>query len=920
MEEVERRLLQNKYEIVSKIKQGGFGVVYYGFDRVFDKPVAIKAIEPGLLNKAKYVDLFLEEAKSAAKLSHNNIVHIYDLVKNAEGQFFIIMEFIEGYDLGRILRQCQKKQIILALDLNIYIIKEVCKALEYAHNKRNPITNKPLKLVHQDISPSNLMISLTGQVKLIDFGLAKIRLQKTRSDQILLSGKLPYMAPEQINGGVIDRRTDIFSLGVIFYEMLIGSRLIEADDPNEAIQKIKKLKIDSAILEKKNVPQPIQAVLLKMLNKNPNERYYGANGVYLDLVEFLMSSSHSVDLSDELGAYIQELYKIEDLIDGANIEPSVEAPIESHNLNTESPGESSIKMGKEPLFNLESNSKTLEKENQSLDPKAKEKSEPISVSSSDKTETVTKTDQIVELDEILSEMEQNFTRDKYVQQPSSTDRSIKEQDIKQKTVQPKISEKLKKQLPPQASNTFPEEDEDDLKTVIDVIRLSTRSHQKGLKIALIAILACLILFAAFDFKQQITPFGEALHNQIFPPAIKITSVPSEASVYLNGKRIPGKTPISIPKITPGVYQLSLTHAGFNPIAKSIQVPAKGKIKITGAENSKHQQSFLFRFKSRVELNSNPTGAIVYLNNIEYPQKTPISIDWDAGAPLSIEMEHAGFNQIAGLTLNTLDGSINIDDDHVWSHEIFDGMVKKYSFEGNFKKIITLNIIPSDVTWFIDGSSTPSGNTKVSNSLALSVGEHELLFKKQGFNDKLITTKVNENGPKEISLILDRNVHFSAHENAAEDSSEINANITKFVKNNKSFPVNKVTPCDAALPAVDVLVYLEKDGYEKSGVTVTAEQTNIQVSMKISAVTFEVFVHDALTNLPLNNTNITYQAKNDNQAEQILFGTSDENGRCVSSIKSGEYNFKADRSGYFSKQLVINTQSEKRKMEFKLIIQ
>ena len=187
MEQVEQRLLQNKYEIISKIKQGGFGIVYYGFDRVFDKPVAIKAVEPALLKNTEYINLFLNEAKNAAKLSHNNIVHIYDLVKDEENNYFIVMEFVEGFDLGRILSQCRKKKITLPIDFSVYIIKEVCKALEYAHNKRSPITNQPLKLVHHDISPSNLMISVEGYVKLIDFGLAKLRIQKNKPGEIVIS-------------------------------------------------------------------------------------------------------------------------------------------------------------------------------------------------------------------------------------------------------------------------------------------------------------------------------------------------------------------------------------------------------------------------------------------------------------------------------------------------------------------------------------------------------------------------------------------------------------------------------------------------------------------------------------------------------------------------------------------------------------
>ncbi len=241
MRQEEKRLIQNKYEIVSKIKQGGFGIVYKGYDHVFEKPVAIKAIEPSLLREAKYIDLFLEEAKNAGKLSHNNIVHIYNLVRDENGQFFIIMEYVDGVDLGKVLRICRKKNILIPQELSIFIVKEICKALEYAHNKRDLMTDKPLRLDHQDISPSNIMTSLSGHVKLIDFGLAKIRSSSNNSDEMVLSGKLPYMAPEQVNSGSIDRRSDIFSLGTVFYEMLTGTRLFPLNDPQETIELIKKI-------------------------------------------------------------------------------------------------------------------------------------------------------------------------------------------------------------------------------------------------------------------------------------------------------------------------------------------------------------------------------------------------------------------------------------------------------------------------------------------------------------------------------------------------------------------------------------------------------------------------------------------------------------------------------------------------------
>jgi len=922
MENVEPRLLQNKYEIISKIKQGGFGIVYYGFDRVFDKPVAIKAVEPALLQNADYTNLFLNEAKNAAKLSHSNIIHIYDLVKEQDGQYFIIMEFVEGFDLGRILRQCKKKNIILPIDLIVYILKEVCKALEYAHNKRSPITNQHLKLVHQDITPSNLMISLEGQVKLIDFGMAKLRIKKTKPGEIVISGKIPYLAPEQVTGGEIDRRTDIFSLGVVFYEMLAGSRLIDSKEAKDAVQQITKRELETAELDRLNVPPPIQKILQKMLQKNPDQRYFGANGVYLDLVEFLMANTFSVDLSKELGDNIQELYD-------NNVRPGQLAPvlaeptIQDSNEPVSDPilqeiiiKEPSKDVPAEPEDQADEKKPVLSEEQQE---KEKEVQQPH-VSSTRSNEKLAELNQNEEIEKILLDIENDFKQEINKKDGATTGETpeITENDKSQVHL-----EKTRRDHPATVSQSFLDDDEvqDDLKTVFDVIRLSTKSHLKGIKIASAVLLLLLFIFLIFDFTQQFTPVGATLFYKIYPPTIKIVTEPPGAAVYIDEKRIPGETPVSIPEIASGVYQLSLTREGFKPLKKSIQVIKKDKMKKPGETKSTDTQTFLFRFKSGITLNSNPNGATVFLNDIQYPQKTPVSFEWEAGVPLSIELTHAGLNRISGLALNLGEDEIQIEDDRIWSYETFDNPVKKLYFEATFEKTFTLDIIPNDVLWFINGSSVPAGTTRVSNTFSVLLGEHEILFKKQGFNDKLISLKADENAPELVTLVLDRTVHFIAKQNASADSNEIDAKITRYIFNKKSYAVNKVTPCNITLPAVDVSVFIERDGYKKKNLVVPAERKQFAFTLESSALTVEVSVFDALTNIPLENTNITYQLTNGKVTENNLFGVTNYDGICVNSLKPGEYNFQAKKDGYYEKQMVFDTHSTgNKKLEFKLIIQ
>lgn len=894
MEQLESRLLQEKYEIVSKIKKGGFGIIYYGFDRVFEKPVAIKAIDPVMLDDAKYVDLFLKEAKNAAKLSHNNIVHIYDLVKNEQGQYFIIMEFIKGYDLGQILRKCKEKNVTLPLDLTIFIIKEVCKALEYAHNKRDMITNKPLKLVHRDISPSNLLISLSGQVKLIDFGLANVRFKKEGKGSVTISGKVPYMAPEQVNGGVVDRRTDIFSLGTIFYEMVNGERLISITDPKDILHFFKKFKLDTNKFEENKLPTSIQSVIKKMLQKNAEERYFGANGVYLDLIEYLMANSHTVELSSELGEYVKELYKDE----------AAEEKVSSLPLK---PGATSENIAKTPTD-------TKITEDETINEKFPSNGDDITdVPEKEKESETTQSDN---LDKILSQIESDFTGKNKLGIVSKT---AGEKDSVQVTEKPKpkIREKLDLTVPPFVETA---EEDDDLKTVIDVIRLSAKTHQKTLIFAAVSFVVLLLIFMAFDFTFQITALGRKINNFIFPPAISVISVPPGAVLYLDDSRVPGTTPLSIPEIKPGTHRLTLTHSGFTPIDKSIQVPDKGRVKVAGMSSLDGKHEFLFRFKSQVELNSYPSGGTVYLNGIPYPQKTPTSFEWEAGKPLDIEMEHEGFGKISGLSLNTLEGNATIEDNRLWVFEKLNGTVNKYLIEGNFKKFISISTIPDDVTWYVDGSREPAGRDGVSNLLTLSFGKHDILFKKAGFNDKLISISVDQNVSKSLNVILDHPVRINAKEAGATDSTNLSARITKYVANGKVYQVNKETPCEISLPAVQTTIFLEKQGYGSSMLTVAPDDDKIIAVMSALAQDIEVLVHDALTGLPIVDANIFYQLSKVDQADVVEFGKTDSNGRCINSIQPGQYIFKVKKTGYHEKQIALITGNTGNKLEFKLIIQ
>lgn len=987
MSEEKGRFIQNKYEIVSKIKQGGFGIVYYGFDHVFDKPIAIKAIEPSLLQEAKYVDSFLEEAKNAGKLSHNNIVHIYNLVRDDDGQFFIIMEYINGVDLGKILRQCRRKGVPIPQELSIFIIKEICKALEYAHNKRDLITDKPLKLVHLDISPSNIMVSFSGHIKLIDFGLAKIRFQNNRPREFVLSGKLPYMAPEQLNGGAVDRRTDIFALGALFYEILTGSRAFPINNPEQTIEMIKRSKIDESQLQKNGVPDQIQRILFKMSQKDPDDRYHGANGVYLDLVEYLMTTAHSVELSEELGDFIRDLFDYDAALSSqAPPEFESEAQInEQDEINALTAELAKVQIVAEPIVQVQapdvqqedveeiidvSDSLSNQVEKIELDDNVAEPDDVFEATEFDFGTQPFGTDKVTEASsqedseesDILPEAElydsdaeiwteseqrdqeneiQDAAGDATVIKPegiieSSEDKPTEDDDLLDLTSELEevtssfdagkgkapASQESQKIAPPSIVQSIysEEEGEDDLKTVIDVIRLSTKSKKKKFVKAGIGIVSFIFLFFIIDIFFQITAMGEGIYNRLFPPAIRISTVPTGATVYLDKKRIAGATPLSIPRISPGVHELSLTSEGYSPLVKSVNVPSKGEVNISGETARKGYDPYLFRFKSEVQITSDPPGATIYINSTPYLHKTPTTIEWEVGAPLSIEMEQEGFQKISGFTLNTLDGIEEIEDRRIWSFQKLEGEGKRFFVEGAFKKFITVTSIPSEVAFYIDGAPNPSGQTGVSSTIALSMGKHEIMFRKDGFNSQRVNVTVDKNGPESISVVLTRNVRFFATDKTDLGNNDIGATIVKIIQNNRQYMRNNKTPCEISLPPIDLQVVLSKNGYKDAIVRVAAREKDVVVKMEPATIEAEITVIDALTSLPLKDVQISYRSLTSEQTSEIYYGSTDESGKCVNRISPGEYSFKVKKFGYFEKYAILNTHSGENKLEFRLIIQ
>lgn len=239
----------------------------------FEKPVAIKRILPHLCQDQSFVELLIAEAKVLSMLRHRNIVQIFDVGLGDDGQYFLVMEFVNGLDLGKIQTALESKRRLLQVDLGLHIGAEVCEALEHAHVANDP-DGRPMRLVHRDISPSNVLISRAGEVKLTDFGIAKRAEEVTGHGTV--RGKFAYISPEQARNEHVDARSDVFSLGIVLFELLTGCRLFSALPDLEALFAVRESKIPRPRELDGNLPIEVDELLGKALARDPARRFSSA--------------------------------------------------------------------------------------------------------------------------------------------------------------------------------------------------------------------------------------------------------------------------------------------------------------------------------------------------------------------------------------------------------------------------------------------------------------------------------------------------------------------------------------------------------------------------------------------------------------------------------------------------------------------
>ncbi|HKU39529.1 MAG TPA: serine/threonine-protein kinase, partial [Polyangiales bacterium] len=292
-------MADHRYRVIKRLEAGGMAEVYLGEAtgvEGFKKRVAIKRVLPHLAQNENFIRMFLDEARLSARLNHANIVSVFD-ISAREDTYFLIMEFVDGANLKKILESLHRRGQRFPLPEAIYVCAEAARGLSYAHELHDE-NGHPLGIVHRDISPPNIMVTKNGEVKVADFGLAKAGTQLSQTDPGVVKGKFSYLSPEAAFGKEVDARADIFSLGIVLWEMLAGRRLFLGETDYATVKLVQQANIPRLSPLNPQVDDTFEEILLRALARDPEQRFQSAADLGDALSQYLFSRELKVTSRD----------------------------------------------------------------------------------------------------------------------------------------------------------------------------------------------------------------------------------------------------------------------------------------------------------------------------------------------------------------------------------------------------------------------------------------------------------------------------------------------------------------------------------------------------------------------------------------------------------------------------------------------
>lgn len=299
-----------RYEMVRKVAEGGMGVVYEAHQLGagnFKKVVAVKLIREEYSAIPEFQSNFIGEARLVADLIHTNIVQMYHL-GHMGGQYFMVMEFVRGVNLEHFIEKHRRIQRPIPVDLAAFIVSRIARGLAYAHGKCDS-EGRHLNIVHRDIGPKNVLMALEGDVKLTDFGIAKALDLMYNEEGKVIAGKDEYLSPEQASYAVTDARADLFPLGIVLTELLLGKNIFRAADRDVSRRNILKLPIPQFSSLRPDIDPKLEAIIQRSLTRDRDQRYQSAYEMLTDLEMYLYSDRYG-PTNEKLGVYLRELFNV----------------------------------------------------------------------------------------------------------------------------------------------------------------------------------------------------------------------------------------------------------------------------------------------------------------------------------------------------------------------------------------------------------------------------------------------------------------------------------------------------------------------------------------------------------------------------------------------------------------------------------
>ena len=735
----------DKYEIIEEIGRGGMAVVYKGLHPFLDRYVAIKVLPRHFAVDKEFIERFKREAKITISLVHPNIVKVYD-AEMWKDIYYIVMQYVEGTTVKELIEEERKHNGIIDIDKSIDIIKQISSALSYAHKRG---------VIHRDIKPSNILIeSESGTAYIADFGIAKAVSETKRLTVTGASiGTPEYMSPEQFKGEAVDSRSDIYSLGTVFYEMLTGRIAFEGDTPlGVAYKQVHSAPKNPRIYNPKIHPS-LEKIVQKMMAKDKEKRYQSCDELINDIIlleekqyDKISANSFEEELEEEEG---------KGFITIRSVPPDAKAYIDGTYIGNTPTEKKEVSAGRHTIFLIKVGYETFIKE-VNIENNKEEKLE-IELKN---TQEVSNAENIIIPNENIEENKE--TSKKEVGKETSERPTVKEKSIEEpETVLKKPLSKGGTMVSGKGNPAMSERSTIVSKNVSERITrpINTKDIKKKrsklIPVLSIFAIAAILVGVAIGMKGTKKNNQQAALNNAQPSYISISSTPTGASVYINDV-YRGKTPLKEIERSTGNYKITLKKDGYKDSVKNISITDDdlGKQKEINIvlEKKTESNTAANTDSGTLLIKSNPANARIFMDGKDTGEETPYTFNTISIGKHSITLKKDGYqngskdiNVEVGKTVSVLFTMQKI------KNETPDNTNKDTSSKVKEYGNVTVSSYPDKASIYIDGKYTGKITTATISNLL--VGNHKLMLKKKGYRNAYLDINIVKNYTKRVSLTL-----------------------------------------------------------------------------------------------------------------------------------------------------------------------